>query len=379
MEFLSVHTAMLVVAVLMLLLQLFVRQKRSVHIVFAIFCGSIAMMAAKQIGDEQLGIYRYVLGMGACATCNGFWLVARALFRDKNAISNKHILAAGGLGLLLIVGQSMGLAQSLSQSEIITLQKSRVALYEVVNLLSSCMLVLGAWEGFRGITKAKGNKFWQRVIFLSSYCSGLLICTVAVKISGSPEANAELGEQLASICAIQIMIVTQLLIYWRFHQKPDYNQDIAHSSLDQSNSISTEYIENKVAENTTEQALAKQIQRVLEQQNMYLQPNLKVADIARHLNVSEYRISRAFRHHFNARNFNQFINDMRIKHAKVLLEDPKNTQWPILVVGLESGFASVGPFTRAFKSICNMTPNQYRQFHQSATKQPITNVISPQH
>ena len=115
---------------------------------------------------------------------------------------------------------------------------------------------------------------------------------------------------------------------------------------------------------------------MLEQQNMYLQPNLKVADLVRRMNVSEYRISRVFRHHFNARNFNHFINDMRIKHAKVLLEDPKNTQWPILVVGLESGFASVGPFTRAFKSICDMTPNQYRQFHLSATKQPIANVIS---
>ena len=77
------------------------------------------------------------------------------------------------------------------------------------------------------------------------------------------------------------------------------------------------------------------------------------------MNVSEYRISRVFRHHFNARNFNQFINDMRIKHARMLLKDPKNAQWTILVIGLESGFASVWPFTRDFKSVCDMTPNQY--------------------
>jgi AraC-like DNA-binding protein len=31
------------------------------------------------------------------------------------------------------------------------------------------------------------------------------------------------------------------------------------------------------------------------------------------------------------------------------------------VVGLESGFASVGPFTRAFKAHTGFTPNQYRQ------------------
>lgn len=360
MEIFSVHSAMLLVSLLLLLLQLLVRKKRTIHIVFAIFCGSIAMMAAKQMGNEQLGNYGYILGMGACATCNGFWLVARALFRETNAISNKHILAAGGLGLLLIVGQGMGLVQSLNHDELIHVQKARLALYEVVNLFSSCMLVLAAWEGFRGLSTAQGKQLWQRIIFITSYCSAVLICTIAVKISDSPEANAQLGKQLAAICAIQIMVVSQFLIYWRSHRKPEFSQDMISSSLSKTITAKTEHIEKE-----SELELAKQIKRVLEQQNLYLQPNLKVADLARHLDVSEYRISRAFRHHFNTRNFNQFINDMRIKHARLLLEDPKNTQWPILVVGLESGFASVGPFTRAFKAICDMTPNQYRQFHQS--------------
>lgn len=367
---------MLLVAVLLLLLQLFVQQKRTIHIVFAVFCGSIAMMAAKQMGNEQLGIYGYVLGMGACATCNGFWLVARALFRETNAISVKHIMAAGGLGLLLIAGQGIGLAQSLAQGEIITLQSVRIAVYEVVNLLSSCMLVLAAWEGCRGLSKAKGKQLWQRVIFLISYCSAVLICTVLVKLADSPEASAVLDKQLAAICAIQIMVVTQFLIYWRFHQKPVYKQDVVPNSLDKFTDSMADNFERMAIDNQVDQVLAKQIQQVLEQQNMYLQPNLKVADLARQMNVSEYRISRVFRHYFNARNFNQFINDMRIKHAKELLKDPKNVQWPILVIGLESGFASVGPFTRAFKSMCDMTPNQYRQFHQSATKPPYTKVIS---
>jgi transcriptional regulator GlxA family with amidase domain len=59
---------------------------------------------------------------------------------------------------------------------------------------------------------------------------------------------------------------------------------------------------------------------------MYLQTNLKVADLARHLSVLEYRVRRISRHHFNARNFNPFINEMRIKHARTLLMDPENAQ-----------------------------------------------------
>ncbi|MFK7864310.1 MAG: hypothetical protein AB8B95_08820 [Pseudohongiellaceae bacterium] len=41
--------------------------------------------------------------------------------------------------------------------------------------------------------------------------------------------------------------------------------------------------------------------------------------------------------------------------------DPDKQKWPVLVVGLESGFASVGPFTRAIKAKTSFTPNQYRQ------------------
>jgi AraC-like DNA-binding protein len=371
-ELLSIHSALLFVSLSILLLQLVVRQKRTIHIVFAIFCGSIAMFAAKQIGDEQMGVYRFVVGMGACATCNGFWLVARALFRETNAISSKHFLAAGGLGLLLIVGQGLGLIQSMAQGELAVLQQGRVALYEVVNLFSSCMLVLAAWEGCRGLSKVKGQQLWQRIIFLGSYCSAVLVCSVLVNFAGSPEAIAELSKVLSTICAMQIIIVTQVLIYWRFHRKPECSNN---STLADSAATKTTSTEKKnVSDNEADQVLAKQIHQILEQQNMYLQANLKVADLARHMNVSEYRISRVFRHHFNARNFNQFINEMRIKHAKTLLKNTENIQWPIFVVGLESGFASVGPFTRAFKSSCDMTPNQYRQFHQSRSEQTLVTV-----
>jgi AraC-like DNA-binding protein len=167
-----------------------------------------------------------------------------------------------------------------------------------------------------------------------------------------------------------------LLIYWRFHRKPEPAKYIGPSFLDAP--ISTKTIcseKTNVIDNEADQALAEQIQKMLEQQNMYLQTNLKVADLARHLSVSGYRVRRIFRHHFNARNFNQFINEMRIKHARTLLKDPENAQWPILEVGLESGFASVETFSRAFKSICDMTPNQYRQFYQSRTEEIISTVV----
>jgi AraC-like DNA-binding protein len=107
-------------------------------------------------------------------------------------------------------------------------------------------------------------------------------------------------------------------------------------------------------------ALVTQLQQLLFQEKLYLQANLRLTDVAQQLQVPEYRVSRLIRSQFHASNFNNFINTLRIEHAKSLLTDPAKQHWPVLVVGLESGFASVGPFTRAFKTQTGDTPNEYR-------------------
>lgn len=355
MELLSTHGVLLVISLMMLIALLLVKQKRTIHLVFALFCGSIAMMTAKQLGSEQFGAYQYLVGMGACATCNGFWLVSRALFREKNAISLRHILAASSVGLLLIVGQALDFAQSFTQSDSTIFHSSRMALYELLNLFSSCMLILTAWEGCRALRKVQGAQLWQRILFLSSYCSAVLLCTVFTKLQGGSEVTQWLTNALPTLCAIQIILVTQILIYWRFQQNciKVENKTIKHSPdfdgclMDSSDN--TLLVEAAVTDNQVDKALANQIAINFKQHKIYLQTNLKVADLARRMDVSEYLISRVLREHFNARNFNQFINEMRIEHAKTLLCNIDNIHWPIVVVAMESGFASVGPFTRAFK------------------------------
>jgi AraC-like DNA-binding protein len=123
-----------------------------------------------------------------------------------------------------------------------------------------------------------------------------------------------------------------------------------------------------------DQLLAKQVEKLIVNESLYLQANLKVSDVAQHLSLPEYRISKALRYCLNAKNFNQYINELRIQHAQGLLADPNNQKWPVLVVGLESGFASIGPFTRTFKSITGLTPNQFRKQSLSANLNMVDNI-----
>lgn len=75
------------------------------------------------------------------------------------------------------------------------------------------------------------------------------------------------------------------------------------------------------------------------------------------LGYSYTYISKHFQKSFGI-SYNSFVNQYRISKACYLL---KNTDMSILECSIECGYASVYSFMRNFKSICNVTPSEYRE------------------
>lgn len=361
----QLYTLQLIIGLGLLIAQLWVRDKQPVHLLFALFCGSVAMCAATRLSaGSSLGDYEFLIAMGGFATCNGYWLVARALHRGSDGLALRHYLVAGSVGVMIILTHGLSWSQQITPEAMGALHSARSAVSEMLNLVSSTLLVLTAWEGCRGLRRARGQQLRQQLLFLASYCGAVLTCTVVLKLISTPQNEGDLHHFLAAICAIQIMLVTQVLILWKAHTAK--------------NGIETEGMADSPAMPSSHEndvLLAAEITRQLEQQRQYLQPNLRVSDIARALDVPEYRVSRVMREQLNAQNFNHHVNTLRVYHARALLEDPANRHWPVAVVGMESGFASVGPFTRAFKAEFGQTPNQYRVSHFSESSSSTTALI----
>lgn len=361
MELSNIYIGLLCLSLIFLLAQLLVREKKTAHIMFALFCGSIAIMATKKISGDTIGAYQYLIGMGACATCNGYWLLSRSLFREKNAILPPHIWIAVAIALLIIANQGYLFVNS---AELLIPKHNGViplVLRELTVLLSSTVVMLSLWEGCRGFNTDNNKGKSQRLLFLTTF--GLAVALSKLS-QGLLAESPEQKELLTGLIILVVLINTQILMVWRFKKAKlpiDIREDAINLSLTKTKLCNTEVDETC----QIEQALADKIETLLIQQSLYLKTNLKVADIARELDVSEYKISKALRKHINARNFNQYVNELRITHAKKLLADPDKQKWSVLVVGLESGFASVGPFTRAFKLLTGFTPNQYRQHEQT--------------
>lgn len=361
-----IQFVVLAIALSLLVAQLFVAKKQTLHVLFAIFCASIALTITKKISGESIGSYQYLIGMGACATCNVYWLISRTLFRANNPFSIQHVLLAVAIAVLIMARQGHLLVDSVWGVSAPISQFVSGVIVELTIMLSSFVLIMSGWEAVRGFNQATRQEKTLRLTFLTVFLSAVAIAKL-VDIMYPNSANIQ---QLVLACLmIAVMLVTQFLISQREATKV---QQLASANtakplrVEASEQLAETQVDSGAVnkdQHEEDGRLTQQIQDLLLHQKLFLQANLKVADVARELNEPEYKVSRVLRHQFDAKNFNQFVNELRIEHAKTLLTDAEKQKWPVLVVGLESGFASVGPFTRAFKSMTGSTPNQYRKAH----------------
>jgi len=336
-----------VVCILFMLGQLLVKNKQLIHLLFAVFCGSMAMIMVYRMMGDSWGIYKYIVGMGAFATCNGYWLVAREMFRGPSAIERPHLLFASVVGVLIILRQGINIVDAVWLLENV-MQPVKTVMTEAITLFSSAMLVLSFWEGYQGYDQLSVRQQRLRKLYLSAFC--VSVGAVLIFSGALPkEWLAKGAREWLVVGASLIMLSMTQYIIWQKQKELRENDDLAETPNDRINEGDEE--------------LAEELEVNLVENKSYLQPNLKVADLARALDVPEYRVRTAVRNKFDAKNFNQLVNQLRVEHAKKLLVDEGKSHWPVLVVGIESGFASAGPFTRAFKQFTGTTPNQYRKTH----------------
>lgn len=98
----------------------------------------------------------------------------------------------------------------------------------------------------------------------------------------------------------------------------------------------------------------------MEEENLYRDPDLSVASLARRLAVPEYLLRRLIHDRLGCRNFAAFVNEYRLREVCERLSDPAADRRPILTLALEAGFGSIGPFNRAFRDRHGMTPTEFR-------------------
>ena len=106
-------------------------------------------------------------------------------------------------------------------------------------------------------------------------------------------------------------------------------------------------------------AYLERLQQVMEVERPFVNPDLRMQDLAELLTISPHHLSQIINEHLD-QNFSEFINGYRIEAAKKKLVDPNEQHFTILSIAYEVGFNNKASFNTAFKKQTGITPSQYR-------------------
>ncbi len=105
--------------------------------------------------------------------------------------------------------------------------------------------------------------------------------------------------------------------------------------------------------------LIQGIIKLMEEDKMYVNPDLTIDILASELNIYKKYISQVVNEKFHL-NFNNFVNKYRVKETQKLLLDPKNDILSIEGIATTAGFNSKSSFNTAFKKYTGLTPSYFR-------------------
>lgn len=105
---------------------------------------------------------------------------------------------------------------------------------------------------------------------------------------------------------------------------------------------------------------AKDLRAALVANSLYLNPELRLSDLATALRIKPYRVSEVLRRGLNT-TFYDLINGYRVEHAQRMLRDPGFDHWNLLGVAEECGFKSKSVFNDVFKERSGKTPSEFRK------------------
>jgi len=179
---------------------------------------------------------------------------------------------------------------------------------------------------------------------------------IALLLAGGVFSGLELADTVATISydtafpfqVISILIVTWIAIesVWRLSKPFPKTSSMAIEQTTEAKDWSHE---------------AKILKEKIKSEGWYLEAGLSIRDVSSRMATNESYVSRSL-NQGSGQSFNQFINGLRIEHAKTLINDGGTS---ILNIAYDSGFNSKATFNRVFKNKTGQTPSQFKSSQNS--------------
>lgn len=300
----------------------------------AFMCASLAFCLKSLLATQLGGAIDFFVIIGN-ATCGWSWLATRSLFRRE---VGRHSLWP--LGAVLLVMASSAVTSFMPVDDV----PLRI-LDNLARLGSSAMLLLAVAEPLLDL-RVQGDKTEQqfRIMYAAGYVAILGVAVLAVDGAPRDSLASQLSIPIKAICAIAAVF--------------GYGWALSHRRQHPLENVPARPKRKAIAPDLQ---LGEQLVSLMRENHLYMEADLRVADLARLTGEPEYKVTQCITGMLGFPNFNQMVNSYRIAEAKHRLVDPALAHLPILTIALDCGFGSIGPFNRAFKTDTGMTPQEYRR------------------
>ena len=173
---------------------------------------------------------------------------------------------------------------------------------------------------------------------------------------------------LIFIIVITIVVLLMAIIYYYYQQKSKAYDILVRENL---KSLEIEKkIEKCIADaplqtgsgsdsDTQYNILRQKFEKFMVEEKPYLWVDVNMDEFCNKLNTNRTYLSKLINNFYN-QSFNDLLFEYRIRAARELLSDPSKTHLSVEGIGELAGFKTNATFHKRFKSMLNLTPQQFR-------------------
>lgn len=220
-------------------------------------------------------------------------------------------------------------------------------IWTMIALQLTAYMVLAGWmlKGVLISFFSKGEKISQTEMLLLSVFIGNVVIPASFKLSFFEFFN---GPCISGALFFSLMLYLNLFLFVSKRKT---------ANLFSNNPNMVRYANKKI---TNEQAkfLTEKLHKAILEQALYKNPDLKLNDLAKKINVSGHQLSQLLNDNLN-KSFAAYINEYRINEACELIINDKGIK--LEAIGYEVGFNSKSTFYTAFKKHKHTTPTLYKE------------------
>jgi AraC-like DNA-binding protein len=193
--------------------------------------------------------------------------------------------------------------------------------------------------------------------FMALYQPNILKGIKAAEETGRPDGEASGGEAIPE--EAQDRMAASASAGMALQSKAQVKTEAKNNKEEERKPQSEKYQRSTLTREDAE-TYAVRLKEVMEEEELYLDCDLTMPDLAKHADIAPYLVSQVLNGPMH-QSFFGFVNSYRIALAKEMMTDPNARKLAIVDLALEVGFKSKSSFYDAFKKVTQMNPTQFKK------------------